>query len=70
MKTLESKIVNYLLDEGKSFKEINQIFKMSNEPESYLPKHTCLDFGEGTTNILINGKICKGKSSYIDPFKL
>ncbi len=70
MKKLESEIIDYLLETGASFKQINKIFKMSNEPESYLPKHTCLDFGEGTINFLIDGKICKGKSSYIDPFKL
>ena len=68
MKKLESEIIDYLLKSGASFKKINKIFKMSNEPESYLPKYY-LDFGEGTTNILIDGKVCKGKSSYFNPMK-
>ena len=38
--------INALIEEGKTFKEINEIYKALNKPESFLPKYAYLEFDQ------------------------
>lgn len=70
MKTQESKIIDYLLETGASFKKINKVINMSNKSQNFNPKYDAIDFGVGTIDMIIDGKPYKGRPSSINPLFL